>query len=245
MTKNILVCKNYRVRDHSKWHRDRSRESTLTDSYNHMQRLMLQSAHKNLQDLDQVIVHGGECETIRDVFREHFWEIHELWTTGANILYCDLDVLFVRPAKYFGEFDHFAMFNYTHPARCRDPHYGIIINHYFNCGIRYYPHNMDPGLWQLGEQMVNNWNPDRWDCEQIIYNAMLWHQDINLGHTLRPELNYQMIRDPRTALGAHAAAEHNGGMLYTQACTVHFHGSRNAQNKAHIMQHVAELYNCV
>jgi hypothetical protein len=243
MAQNILVCKNYRVRDHSKWHRDRTKETHLVDSYNQMQRLMLGSARSCVEDLDQVIVHGGEAETIRDVFREHFWEIHELWKTGANILYCDLDVLFVRPVKYFGQFHQFAMFNYTQPPRCRDAHYGVTFDHYFNCGIRYYPHNMDSSVWELGIQMLENWDADRWDCEQVIYNAMMWHQQPALTDVLRPELNYQMLRDPRTSSGAQEASNFNGGMPYSQACAIHFHGSRNAEQTAAIMEHVQSLLN--
>lgn len=237
-TKNILVCKNYQVTDHSKWHRDRRNEQELEHSYEQMQLLMLQSANQRVQDLDQVIVHGGSCATIRDVFREHFWEIYNLWKTGVNILYADLDVLFVKPVKYFGEFDHFAMFNYTQPRTCTDKHYRVKFDHYFNCGIRYYPAHMDPEVWQLGISMLENWDSERWDAEQVIYNAMLWHQPVTVSDMLRPELNYQLYQDPRVANQAHSATSFNAGMVYTDASAIHFHGSRNAQQKSQIMDHV-------
>lgn len=238
MTQNILVCKNYQVSDHSKWHRNRSLETGLEHSYLQMQELMLESAQRNLLDLDEVVVHTGECETIRDVFREHFLEIYRLWQTGVNILYADLDVLFTKPVKYFGEFDHFMMFNYTQPRRCTDTYYNIRFYNYFNCGIRYYPANMNPDIWQLGLDMVEHWNTSRWDTEQVIYNAMLWHQNLPLTQVLKPELNYQMFFDPRVTTHSQYNIYFNGDLKYTDAQAIHFHSSRNAELKTDIMQHV-------
>lgn len=240
MIRNYLVCKNYKISDHSKWYCDRRSEAGLEHSYQQMQELMLKSAHKHLQGLDQVVVHTGECETIREVFRVHFWEIYELWKTGANILYVDLDVLFVKPVNYFDQFEHFMMFNHTQPRKCTDPHYGVNFDHYFNCGVRYYPHAMSQEVWDLGKKMVDNWNHGRWDAEQIIYNAMLWHQNINIKQALRPELNYQMLQDPRVASQVQASSRINSGMAYTDACVLHFHSSRSALKKFQIMQYVLD-----
>jgi len=243
--KNLLVCKNYQVLDHSKWHNDRRRETALESSYAQMQELMLQSAQRNLLDLDQVMVHTGECENIRDVFREHFWEIYRLWQTGANIVYADLDVLFTKPVRYFGEFDHFMMFNHTQPGTCTDTHYGVKFKNYFNCGIRYYPANMSPDVWRVGFEMLDRWDPDRWDTEQVIYNAMLWHQPVTLADVHHPELSYQMFLDPRVGNQARNSAKFNGGISYTDAKAIHFHGSRNAELKTDIMRHVLAQFHSV
>lgn len=243
--KNILVCKNYRVTDHSKWHRDRSGEHRLEDSYAQMQDLMLQSARANIQDLDQVVIHEGDCENIRIVFQEHFWEIYNLWKTGANVLYADLDVLFLKPVKYFGEFEYFSMFNYTQPRRCSDEHYKLKFDHYFNCGIRYYPAHMGSHVWELGTHMLGDWDHTRWDAEQVIYNAMMWQQPIEVEDVLRPELNYQLFHDPRVANQAHSATKFNADMVYTDASVIHFHSSRNAQKKSQIMNHVMQQFGSV
>lgn len=210
-----------------------------------MQDLMLQSARANVQDLDQVVVHEGYCENIRIVFQEHFWEIYNLWKTGANVLYADLDVLFLKPVKYFGEFEYFSMFNYTEPRKCIDNHYKLTFEHYFNCGIRYYPAHMSSHVWEIGFRMIENWNHARWDAEQVIYNAMMWQQPIEIEDVLRPDLNYQLVHDPRVAQLARNARRFNGGMPYTDAQAIHFHGSRNAQKKSQIMNHVMQQFGSV
>jgi len=227
---NILVLKNYTLSDHTKWYDDRSNEIDLEKSYTAMEELCVASAKQYIKDLDEVKVFRGNADNIRDVFKINFYEIYELWKEGHNILYADLDVLFVKDVNYFEQFAKFSMFNLSDPVFTSDDHYNVQFNHFFNCGIRYYPKDMDQSVWDLGIEMVENWNPDRWDSEQIIYNAMMFSQDIKLTDVLKPWLAYQML-----AGNAQLDYEHNKINL-TDARSIHFHGSRDSYDRLQAMQ---------
>ena len=227
---NILVCKNYTVVDHSKWYGDRTNESNLEDSYTAMEKLCVASAKQYIKDLDEVKVFRGNADNIRDVFKINFYEIYDLWKEGHNILYADLDVLFVKEVEYFDQFDKFAMFNLTDPTSTRDEHYNVKFEHFFNCGIRYYPKDMDQSVWDLGIEMVENWNPERWDSEQIIYNAMMFSQDIKLAEVLKPWLAYQMLT------GDEQQDYRHNKINLSDARAIHLHGSRSSSNRLQSMQ---------
>jgi hypothetical protein len=239
MSKNILVGKNYNVLDHSQWYNNKSNDKDLEHNYNIMEDIMVASAKKYLQDLDDIIIHRGMCDNIRTVFKEHFFEIYELWKTGANILYVDLDVMFLKPVNIFNQFDYFAMFNRTDPPSVNDTFYNLRFDPYFNCGIRYYPHNLAQSVWDTGiAYFKHNYNKDRWDSEQLIYNAMMWSQTKTennaeimrtLEEYLHPELAYQLI----------ASVEHSNKfneINFEHAKIMHLHGSRNNKNRSQIMK---------
>lgn len=228
--KNILVAKNYTVTDHTKWYNNRSNETGLVEDYHRMEQLMTESAKRFVTGLDDIVIHRGSAENIREVFRDHFGVIYHLWKTGANILYVDLDVLFVKPYDIFGKVDHFAMFNHTSPPKTKDLHYDVNFPNYFNCGIRYYPATMRQQYWDIGFGMIENWNPDRWDTEQVIYNHMLWSQDISLEETLKPEMAYQYIHDTDKANDVFNEIPIN------TACAIHFHSSRGSRVRCNNMR---------
>jgi len=228
--KNILVLKNYKIADHSKWYNNRSTEPGLVENYKAMEEMCINSAHKNIPNLDDVVVFTGEADNIRDVFKKNFYEIYDLWKEGNNILYCDLDVVFLHRADYFNQFEYFSMFNYTDPRSTIDEHYDLEIEHFFNCGIRYYPADMSQDVWDIGLGMLDNWNPERWDSEQIIYNAMMWSQDISLADVLKPALAYQFLYSDQQDL----CNEWNGTKI-EDANAVHVHGSRGSGNRLALM----------
>jgi hypothetical protein len=237
---NLLVSKNYTVIDHTKWYNDRSHNSDqMVSGYDQMELLMTASAQRHLQDLDEVIVHRGEAENIREVFRIHFQEIHELWKQGHDILYCDLDVLFMKPVKFFGEHNLFSMFNLTDPPRTVDQHYGVSFDFFFNCGIRYYPKNMDQSVWDLGFEMLDNWNPDRWDSEQVIYNAMMYHQDTDPQKYYDPRKAFQLLQYPTN----HPANQRFNQIDLSEAAVAHFHGSRDTTGRLAAMKRLSESDN--
>ena len=103
---NILVYKNYTVNDHSKWYNDRTDEGDIQNSYTQMEELSVASAEAYVQDLDEIKVFRGTADNIRDVFKVNFYEIYDLWKEGHNILYADLDVLFMKKVQYFDQFDN-------------------------------------------------------------------------------------------------------------------------------------------
>lgn len=229
---NLLVGKNYKIQDHSKWYSDRSAEAShLVEDYSAMENILTTTAKKHVADLDDVIIHKGEADNIRDVFKIHFKEIHELWKEGHNILYCDLDAMFLKPVEYFGKFNEFRMFNLTDPTSTHDTHYDIKFDNFFNCGIRYYPQDMSDEVWDLGLQMLENWNPDRWDCEQVIYNAMMFSQPITAQEVYDPRLSFQMLfEDPNDKRNTQFNRIH-----ISDACAVHLHGSRNSRSRLDTM----------
>ena len=235
--KNYLVSKNYTITDHTKWYDDRSNEANLVQNYNGMESVMVESARTHLVGLDEVIVHRGEAEHIRDVFRTHFKEIYDLWSSEpCNILYCDLDVVFLQQAQFFGQYDFFAMFNYTDPPHTHDAHYGLTFDNFFNCGIRYYPNTMKQETWDIGFEMLDNWNPKRWDSEQVIYNQMLWTQGISPQRFYRPDLAFQMLHP----VPLHQRNTDFNRIDIRQAAVAHVHGSRGSGDRLEIMKQLAD-----
>lgn len=226
---NILVLKNYTISDHTKWYGDRTSETDLVQNYQVMENLCVSSAKTHLIGLDDIIVHRNNAPDIRTVFKLHFSEIYQVWKQGHNILYSDLDVLFVKPVEYFDQFKYFSMFNYTDPSSTVDTHYNVSFPHYFNCGIRYYPANMDHSVWDIGFEMLENWDPSRWDAEQIIYNAMMWSQSDNVQDFYRPDLAYQYL------VGVNENNVFNR-IDVSSAKAIHFHGSRGSKYRLDIMQ---------
>lgn len=237
MNMNILVAKNYCIQDHTAWHSDRSSEANLVVNYNVMEQIMTRSAERHVVDLDRIIIHRNSATDIRQAFVDHYWQIRELWSQGHNILYVDLDVVFTGQYDVFGKFDHFAMFNYTDPRSTHDAHYDVQFPHYFNCGIRYYPAGMHPDVWAVGDTMMSGFDRNRWDSEQIIYNAMLWSQGGDVAQYLQPQLAYQWCCATQTACNAF------NNIPLEQACAVHVHGSRGSSNRLQLMN-ILEQMSC-
>ena len=66
---------------------------------------------------------------------------------------------------------------------------------YFNCDVRYFPATMDENLLERSFKMFKEWRKDYRKFshgDQIIYNLMLWGQNINVSDVLDGEV-YQMI----------------------------------------------------
>ena len=237
--KNILVLKNYTLTDQVGWYNDRSHESDLSKNYKSMEEIAVATAQKHIQQLDEVKVFRGNADNIRDVFKLNFYEIYELWKEGNNILYCDLDVVFTKPVSFFEEQDSlFRMYNFTDPTHTVDNHYNLEFEHYFNCGIRYYPSNMSQSVWDVGIAMVENWNPDRWDSEQIIYNAMMWSQQKHPDVFYMPHCAYQMLHNPHSIGGNSMNTQFNQIKL-EQASVIHVHGSRGSMDRLGLMKVLA------
>lgn len=233
---NLLVTKNYEIKDHTKWYDDRTLETRLDLNYKDMEKIMLRSARRYLKNCDDYHVFKGKAENIREVFVKNFYEIYDLWKKDNNILYVDLDVVFIKEYNVFDDIEYFSMFNYTSPDHeTYDEHYDIKIKHFFNCGIRYYPKNMSHNVWDLGFKMLENFNYDRWDCEQVIYNAMQWKQSEKLSDFYRPHLAFQMLYPYK-----HEVNREFNTIPLNQACAVHMHASRNSLNRLNVMKQLEQ-----
>jgi len=229
--KNILVSKNYTIKDHTKWYNNRSNETGLKENYNAMEEIMIRSAGRHLRDCDGYHIFRGTSDHIRAVFVENFKEIYDMWRQGNNILYVDLDVVFTKPYTVFGTTDKFTMFNYTDPRATICTHYDMKFEHFFNCGIRYYPQTMSSSVWDLGFEMLENFDWGRWDSEQVIYNAMQWSQSVDPQDYLQPKMAYQMLNPEHPQLN-----DVFNGMPLEQAHAVHVHGSRGSSNRLQLMR---------
>ena len=132
----------------------------------------LLSAKKYLHGIDKIVIHRRTVKNDQEMFLHHAELLKQLYHSGDyNILYCDLDIVFVKPTRIFGEFDHFSMAG-------------------SNCGVRYYPAGgMTDELWHIQQEWVSNWQTDfasqqeridNWQYEQDMYVAM--HQTVLQEH---------------------------------------------------------------
>jgi hypothetical protein len=160
--KNILVLKHYTLTDNFFCFSDMS---AVAKHYKQAREIAVQSAEKYLLDLDEVIVDQFVMQHDQEMFKHHAELLRKRYQSeDCNILYCDLDIVFIKPTRIFGEYKDFTM--------CAQ-----------NCGVRYYPAGgMTEQQWDVQQKYVSNWktqfNEDtadrihNWDYEQDMYKAM-------------------------------------------------------------------------
>ena len=227
------------------WFADRSSEGDLYDWYMKMHDISLRSFEKHLQGDWEFVFLNKEVENIQEVFKDHFFEIYDIWKQGdTNILYCGPDNLVMKPTEFFGKYDDFMMFNYTDPKTSNEPnHYNIQHQHFFNADVRYYPSTMSQDIWDMGIEMAENWDFNSWNTEQFILNKMLWDQpNRTLENTLDPLMAYQghelYLQDWEKR--KEYSNKWNGCEI-KDAHIIHLHGSRNAPNKFALIEQLEEL----
>jgi len=252
--KNYLIRSLYKIKSPI-WFDDRSNEGDLYDWYMKMHDISLRSFEKNLQGDWEFLFFNKEVENIQEVFKDHFFEIYDIWKQGdTNILYCGPDNIMMKPTTIFGEYDDFRMFNYTDPKSFNDPNkYNMKHEHFYNADVRYYPSTMSQDIWDMGLEMAENWDFDCWNTEQIILNKMLWDQpNRSPANTLLPHIAYQgqHLYLPNTKEGADAQGpwEHRkhvsnkwNGCKLSDAHIVHTHGSRHAPSKYALMKELEQF----
>jgi len=227
------------------WFEDRSSEGDLYDWYMKMHDISLKSFEKHLQGDWEFIFFNKEVENIQEVFKDHFFEIYDIWKQGdTNILYCGPDNIMMKPTEFFGKYDDFMMFNYTDPKSSVEPnHYNIQHQHFFNADVRYYPSTMSQDIWDMGLEMAENWDFNSWNTEQFILNKMLWDQtDRNLDNTLDPTIAYQghaLFIEEWEQRKAFSNDWNNCDIKDAQI--IHLHGSRNAPRKFALMEQLEKL----
>ena len=227
------------------WFEDRSSEGDLYDWYMKMHDISLRSFEKHLQGDWEFIFFNKEVENIQEVFKDHFFEIYDIWKQGdTNILYCGPDNIMMKPTEFFGKYDDFMMFNYTDPKSSVEPnHYNIQHQHFFNADVRYYPSTMSQDIWDMGLEMAENWDFNSWNTEQFILNKMLWDQpNRTLDNTLDPSIAYQghqlFIEDWESR--KKWSNDWNNKDI-KDAHIIHLHGSRNAPRKFSLMEQLEKL----
>jgi hypothetical protein len=227
------------------WFDDRSSEGDLYDWYMKMHDISLRTFEKHLQGDWEFVFFNKEVENIQEVFKDHFFEIYDIWKQGdCNILYCGPDNIMMKPTEFFGQYDDFRMFNYTDPKQSTEPnHYNIQHQHFFNADVRYYPSTMSQDIWDMGLEMAENWDFDSWNTEQFILNKMLWDQEgRTIENTLDPTVAYQghqLFLDNWEQRKAYSNEWNTCDLK--QAHIIHLHGSRNAPRKFALMEKLEQL----
>lgn len=163
-----------------------------------------------------------------------WYAIKELWfREPCNILFMGADTLFMKPTEIFDKYDTMRMFNYTDPKTHPE------FPHYFNDDIRYYPANMDPKVWNIGERCMNQWFTHKesdWGWGQLIHNYQLWSQGLTVEEIIDPTLAYQGFMYPDYSKETGDA--YNNCRL-EDAKIIHWHGSRGAARTVEMMQAVS------
>lgn len=170
-TKNILVVKHYTLTDGFFVYSDMS---AVAEHYQQASNIVIKSAKKYLADIDQIVIHRRTVKNDQEMFKDHAELLKEMYhSEDCNILYCDLDVVFVKPTRIFGEYEDFSMESH-------------------NCGVRYYPAGgMTDEQWDIQDEWVSKWQTEfdtdnerihLWQYEQDMYIAM--HRSVMEKHRM-------------------------------------------------------------
>jgi hypothetical protein len=189
--KNILVLKYYKLKNYDL--------GTKIEDYNQMKEWCVETAKKNIMGLDDIVVHDTVVQDIQDAFRQHFYDLYDLWKTQKfNILYSDLDVLFIRKLDWFNISKKFILYNGG------------------NSGIRYHGHDMDEKLWQHAFKLAKKWDGLKWHFEQDIYKDMYRHPANGKFFKQDLVINLPRLDDPKVL--------HENAYINNIAA-IHFHAS--------------------
>jgi len=205
--KNFLVFKHYTLTDIPYYSQLKHIESEI-NLYYRLEELAVKSAETYLADVDEIIVHRFNVSNDQKMFKHHMQELYKLHLSEpCNILYCDLDVLFVRPVEIFGKFNQFLLLDSG------------------NCGIRYYPSTINKRVWKTMFKGLEKWKLKRmdykWDYEQDLYIKMMYSQK-------QIDDNYEKFIGQIVDQASNPSPD----MLKI----LHFHSSRGLKNTIELME---------
>jgi len=233
-----MAVSKIKADENLEYNKDIGAEKTHT-LYKSMSEIVQHSAETFIQEDFETVVFKDEVENYQQIFHNNFQHVYDEWQKDGphNILFLDCDTLVINPVEVFGQFDRFQMFNYTDPKTLsgadRDNKYGLMHEHYFNAGCRYYPDSMSQDVWDLGWKYASDWDYNIWGTEQIIFNEMMYSQDPDVKTWHRPEMNFQAMQVPFNDAdnpNLHAHLENWNGIHFNDANIVHLHGTRGAGN---------------
>lgn len=229
--KNYLVKGLHRIVSTKWWPgRDRADEGDLFAHYTNMAKLSEASFLHNLQGDWEYIKLESTAKDVFHVFRQQFRAIWNIWNNEpCNIYYCGADTQLIKPTEVFGCYKHFMMFNYTDPRTLDN------CAHFLNADVRYYPVEMNRIMFANAlEEMANT---DDWNGDQLLYNRMVWGQDLTPEQVIDPTMAYQAPWLPGNQQAKEFTDTWNGCRL-EDANLIHWHGSRNAVQKLDLMQSI-------
>jgi hypothetical protein len=98
--KNYLILKNYYISDSFFLFQKGNRLEEKREEYNRMEEILKESAQRYLKNLDEIIVDRFTVSNDQEMFKHHMFKIMERYNSEpCNILYCDLDVVFIKEGK--------------------------------------------------------------------------------------------------------------------------------------------------
>lgn len=226
--KNILVLKHYKLKSITGWNplneqswgeKERQHQIEKIKLYEDMRKMCIFSAEKFLLGLDDIIVHDSEVDNIQAAFKQHFYDLYELWKTkDTNIMYADLDVLFIRKFNWFDFSNKFVMYSTD------------------NSGVRYHGHDMDEDLWDMAFDLCENWDLTKWDYEQDIYIKMVYHP-LNWIH--QQDKNHDYCKLVVNLPDYDFAVDFYRDNI--DCCAVHFHSTRGMDQ----VDRMTEMFNFI
>jgi hypothetical protein len=233
--KNYLIKGLHRIGSKEWWPgSDRSAEESgdhdLYYYYEKMAQLSEASFFQNLLGDWEYIKLESVATDVNHVFRQQFRAIWDIWSSEpCNIYYCGSDVQVLKPVEVFGQYKHFMMFNYTDPKTLDE------IEHFLNADIRYYPVEMDRAMFETALGQLSTCT--EWNGDQKLYNHMVWDQGLAPEQVIDPTMAYQGPWLPGDEERQRFTDMWNGCSL-NDARIVHWHGSRHAPAKLHLMQSI-------
>jgi len=205
--------------------------------YEAMSEIVIHSAKHFIKEDFDVHVIRSEVNSYQEIFDTNFQKVYDLWNPEEpnNILYLDGDTLVTNQVEVFGKYSNFQMFNYTarRSLPATENKYGLGFEHYFNAGIRYYPATMKQEVWDTGWQYAKDWDYGFWGTEQAIFNEMMYSQNSDHKHWLKPEMGFQVIGIPVQKIKQPAVIkqmEDWNNSNFNSAKIMHLHGTRSAVN---------------
>jgi hypothetical protein len=227
--KNYLVKTLFKVNDTNWLFKDRKEEGDIFAYYMQAHELSLRSYNKFLKPDFEFKFYSGTVDNINEAFRNTFWLIHDLWhSESCNILYTDPDTMAIKPVNPW-HYHKFMMFNYTYPKSLKIDGQ-VLVEHFFNAGVRYFPSTMTDYTWGLGRNLAANWNKSSYHTEQLILNNMLWSQGLKVEQALDKSMNWSLFVN----MDRNVSDEFNQTDIDT-AKILHFHASRDIKMVVKIM----------
>jgi hypothetical protein len=95
---------------------------------------------------------------------------------------------------------------------------------------------MKEEIWELGVGMAKQWDHSTYDTEQIILNAMLWDQGLDVKDVLDPTAAWQWFAETRLCESWNQCSINDAKVL-------HLHSSRGAKNRLEAMQQLSRMEN--
>lgn len=234
----MLACCKIRSTGTLEFNQEYGNEGAYT-LYHAMHEIVCHSAETFIQEDFEFVIIEEDVDSYQQVFHNNWQHVRDVWDDEGpnNILFLDTDTLIIKPVEIFGKLNEFQMFNYTDPKELSgadaNNRYGLKFKHYFNAGVRYYPDTMSEELWNVGQELANEWDYNIWGTEQIIFNQMMYSQNPDVKHWLKPEYGFQAMQ-MRHNLISHPEIndylENWNGMHLNDAKILHLHGTRGAAN---------------